>query len=75
MTAITPVKPTLSMLLHFLDCECNATGTIPDTVCTNDTIGQCQFKSGVTGRSCDQCMKFFTDLSDAGCEGNSRSYI
>jgi len=70
MTAVTPINQLFLSYFHLLDCECNATGAIPDTVCTNDTIGQCQCKPGVTGRSCDQCMKFFTDLSDTGCEGD-----
>ncbi|KAL9987042.1 hypothetical protein ACROYT_G001277 [Oculina patagonica] len=53
------------------ECDCNATGTIPGTVCTNDTVGQCQCKPGVTGRSCDRCMKFFTNFSELGCEACS----
>lgn len=63
------ISITISIFI-LLECDCNATGAIPGSLCTNDTAGQCQCKPGVTGRSCDQCMKFFTNFSDVGCEGN-----
>lgn len=57
-------------VLEFSECNCSSAGAINGTVCTNDTIGQCQCKTGVTGRSCDQCTKYFTNFSDTGCAGN-----
>lgn len=61
---------TIFDIFQFSECNCSTVGSIPGTQCINDTAGQCQCKTGVTGRSCDQCKKYFTNFSDSGCSGN-----
>lgn len=48
-------------------CDCDRIGS------TNYTCeqrgGQCQCKTGVTGRRCDTCQRYFFGFSPSGCQG------
>ncbi|ESO89633.1 hypothetical protein LOTGIDRAFT_164938 [Lottia gigantea] len=48
-------------------CNCNVTGTVTGQMTCNKTSGQCDCKSGVSGRQCNECMKFYSGFSEAGC--------
>ncbi len=51
----------------FLACGCSPVGSINGTVCSNDELGMCVCKPGVTGRACDTCQNMYTNFSSAGC--------
>ena len=61
---------TYSCFLWFIACDCNSTGSQPNTVC-NEMDGQCVCKANVQGRTCDECKDTFHNLQDgnpAGCQ-------
>uniref|UniRef100_A0A7M6DNL5 Uncharacterized protein n=2 Tax=Clytia hemisphaerica TaxID=252671 RepID=A0A7M6DNL5_9CNID len=58
---------TLSMdYLHEpLPCKCDDIGSLDDDC--NPHLGQCKCKTGVTGRTCNQCMDGYFNLTVNGC--------
>ncbi|XP_072016852.1 laminin subunit beta-2-like [Amphiura filiformis] len=51
-------------------CGCSRTGTVRGSVC-NETDGQCECKTHVTGRKCDECKDTYYNLQSsnpAGCQ-------
>jgi len=52
----------------FVACGCNNIGSLSNTTCDQHG-GQCQCKPGVTGRTCDQCMPGYFNLTSDGCTG------
>ncbi|XP_077988585.1 laminin subunit alpha-2-like [Glandiceps talaboti] len=50
------------------DCNCDPTGTNQNSLLTCDLIsGQCECKTGVGGRACDQCLPTWVGFSFTGC--------
>ena len=53
----------------FLDCDCNAVGSVNYTLPCDVYNGQCDCHPGVTGRRCDRCLDMFYNFSSSGCTG------
>lgn len=58
----------LSFFYSYLACGCDVTGSINSTC--QKYGGQCYCKPGVTGRTCDQCIAGFYNITSQGCTGN-----
>ena len=63
-------KPVGSERCVRCDCYYNAgNGGALSTSCKEQT-GECECRSGVTGRRCDECANPFAEVTKNGCKGN-----
>ncbi len=78
--ALTTQKICFLLLLFFLvhiECNCYSDGVVDNGVCqrsinASTPIGQCNCKTNVKGRTCDQCKDGYFSLMSSnmhGCQG------
>ncbi len=67
------------LLMFFPVCDCHLAGVSNEGVCSQEAetgvdVGDCACKSKTTGRTCDQCIPGYFNISAAnpdGCQGET----